>query len=658
MNFPFLVSSCRVRTLVAMLLMSSLLLYGQLLHAQQPANATPEPTANIKSTEDTSTKPRVYPEAPQPALPVFNWYRNFRVTPPVEKPTVITDLLHNGVLSLSLEDAIALAIANNLDAEINRYDLGIADMDVVRTKGGGTSRGISFNVAQLPTGVGGPTGPLLSVTSSTASPTGTSISPSFFDVNEITEPQTNLSLQGSAAFSSGPPIPQFDPTLNGQLAWVHINPSDSSTTTVTPGGAGNTNSTLASLSALQGFSTGLTIQAGVNNNGAVASGLSQSNPFSTPNVQVAITQPLLRGFGVNVNRREIRVAQNDRKISRLLFRQQLIELVYGVTRLYYDLVSLNEDVIVKQDALAAARKLYDDDNIQVQVGTLAPIELMRVKALVSSAELDLVRSQGFLEQQEIILKTQLAQKGVADPAIKAVRIQPTSAIVVPAMEQFPAPDELVTTALANRPDLAQASLQVTNGKITLEGSRNQTRPEIDLIADVQTRGTIATSQVTGAAANPSNGSSLTTASLGQTGKIYEAGIEIGLPIRNRIARSDAGRDALQVRQMQARLQQLQNQVIEEVESASRGLQMARKAYDAAVQSRIYQEQLLQAEKDKLSVGASANFFIVQDQSFLAQSRSTEVAARSAYIKAKFALDRATGSVLENNHINVDDAIRK
>jgi len=230
--------------------------------------------------------------------------------------------------------------------------------------------------------------------------------------------------------------------------------------------------------------------------------------------------------------------------------------------------------------------------------------------------------------------------------------------VVPATEQFPAPDELVTIALANRPDLAQASLQVTNGKITLEGSRNQTRPEIDLIADVQTRGTIATSQVTGTASNPSNGTSLTTASLGQTGKIYEAGIEIGLPIRNRIARSDAGRDALQVRQMQARLQQLQNQVTEEVESALRGLQMARKAYDAAVQSRVYQEQLLQSEKDKLSVGASANFFIVQDQSFVAQSRSTEVAARSAYIKAKFALDRATGSVLENNHIDVKDAIRK
>jgi len=131
-----------------------------------------------------------------------------------------------------------------------------------------------------------------------------------------------------------------------------------------------------------------------------------------------------------------------------------------------------------------------------------------------------------------------------------------------------------------------------------------------------------------------------------------------LPIRNRVARSDAARDTLQLRQMQARLQQLENQVLAEVQSALLALQVARKAYDASVESRIYQEQLLQSEKDKLSVGASANFFIVQDQSFLAQARSTEVVARSAYIKARFALDRAIGAVLEKNHINIDEAIRK
>jgi outer membrane protein len=652
MNCSFLVPRFRIRTVIAIALSLGALSVGALTLQAQQADHPLSPA--ISSTEESTAKPKVYPEAPQPVLPVLNWYRNFRLPPPPEKPLAITDLMHNGVLSLSLEDAISLAIANNLDAEIHRYDLGIADMDVLRTQGGGLSRGVSFTVSQLPNGIGGPAGPLLSIASPTTNPTSTSVSASFFDVSEITEQQNNLSLQGSAPFSDGPAIPQFDPEITGQLARVRVI-QNNSVATVTPGTSLTSNSTLANLSLIQGFSSGLSVQAGVNNNGAIASGLSQNNPFSTPNVQVAVIQPLLRGFGPNVNRREIRVAQNDSKISRLVFHQQLIELVYGVTRLYYDLVSLNEDVIVKQEALAAARKLYDDDNIQVQVGTLAPIELMRVKALVSAAELDLVRSQGFLDQQEIILKTQLARKGIADPALKNAHVQPTSGILIPAVEQSPPADELVAEALANRPDLAQAILQVSNGKITVEGSRNQTLPQIDLIADVQTRGSLGTSVITSANQPPTG---LATGGLGQTGKIYEAGIEIGLPIRNRVARSDAARDTLQLRQMQARLQQLENQVLEEVQSALLALQVSRKAYDASVESRVYQEQLLQSEKDKLSVGASANFFIVQDQSFLAQARSTEVVARSAYIKARFALDRAIGAVLEKNHINIDEAIRK
>ncbi len=609
----------------------------------------------VQDIEKAHGKPQSYPEAPEPVIPIINWYRNFRVPLPPEKPLSINDLVNDGVLNLSLDDAIALAITNNLDAEIHRYDLGIADTDIMRTKGGGTSRGVSFNVSQLPNGVGGPAGPLLSVASPTANPTSTSVSASFFDVSEITEQQNSLSLQGSSSFSVGPPIPNYDAELNGQFARVRVDQNNAAGT-VTQGRSGTSNSNLANLSIVQGFSTGLTLQAGVNNNGAIAAGLSSDNPFSTPNVQVALIQPLLRGFGTNVNRREIHVAKNDKKISKLVFGQQLIELVYGVTRLYYDFVSLNEDVLVKQEALAAANRLYDDDKIQVDVGTLAPIELMRVKALVSAAQLDLVRSQGFLDQQEIILKTQLARKGTDDPALKTVHIKATTGISIPAVEQLEPIDQLVKEALANRPDLAQAALQVTNGKITLEGSRNQTLPQIDLIADVQTRGALATSDV--ATANQSGGVGLNATSVGQTGKIYEAGINIGLPIRNRIARSDAVRDTLQLRQMQARLQQLQNQVLEEVQSAQRALQMARTAYDASVQSRIYQEQLLQSEKEKLSVGASANFFIVQDQSFLAQSRSTEVAARSAYIKARFTLDRAIGVVLEKNHINIDDAIQK
>jgi outer membrane protein TolC len=210
---------------------------------------------------------------------------------------------------------------------------------------------------------------------------------------------------------------------------------------------------------------------------------------------------------------------------------------------------------------------------------------------------------------------------------------------------------LVGQALVARPDLAQAVLQVTNGRITLEGSKNELLPELDLFGSLQTHGTIGSSSLA-----PSIPSPVTTPA-SATARIYEAGIQLTLPLRNRIAQADAQRDTLQVRQMQARLQQLENQVRVEVQNAYSALQVARTAYSAAVNSRQYQEQVLQADRDRLSVGATSNFFIIQDASYLAQARSTEVAARSTYIEAKVALDRAIGTVLENNHIDLDDAVR-
>ena len=352
-----------------------------------------------------------------------------------------------------------------------------------------------------------------------------------------------------------------------------------------------------------------------------------------------------------MNRRYIRIAKNDQKVTRLIFRQQLIDVVSGIARLYYDLVSLREDVAVKQETLNAARKLYSDDQAQVEVGTLPQLELTRAQSLVASSELDLVRSQGLVAQQETVLKSQLARRGSGDEILKSVHIEPTDVIVIPASDTLPPVDDLVGQALVARPDLAQAVLQVTNGRITLEGSKNELLPELDLFGSLQTHGTIGSSSLA-----PSIPSPVTTPA-SATARIYEAGIQLTLPLRNRIAQADAQRDTLQVRQMQARLQQLENQVRVEVQNAYSALQVARTAYSAAVNSRQYQEQVLQADRDRLSVGATSNFFIIQDASYLAQARSTEVAARSTYIEAKVALDRAIGTVLENNHIDLDDAVR-
>jgi outer membrane protein TolC len=416
----------------------------------------------------------------------------------------------------------------------------------------------------------------------------------------------------------------------------------------------STNNAFANLTLAQGISTGAQFLVGSTNASDLLNFFASSpDPFRSPNVVATVVQPLLRGFGIDVNRRYIRIAQNNLKVSRLVFRQQLSDLIFGVSRLYYDLVSLNEDVKVKQETLAAAQQLYQDDKSQVEVGTLAPLELVRAEALVAASQLDLTRAQGLVVQQEAVLKSAISRTGTADNALAVVRIVPTDPIVVPEAENTPDLPELTQQGLANRADLAQAAIQVKNAEITVKASRNAVRPEIDLLGAAMTRGNIGSTSIISVAPvvlPPSTPA-------GKESHLYEGGFQLNVPFRNRVAQADAARDEIQLRQMQGRLQQLENQVRDEIENALTALQVARAAYVAAVRSRQFQEQLLDAEMQKLSVGASINFLIVQDEGFLAQARSTEVVARSTYIKSRVSLDRAIGTLLEAHNIQLDDAIR-
>ena len=215
---------------------------------------------------------------------------------------------------------------------------------------------------------------------------------------------------------------------------------------------------------------------------------SRLNPSSAPNTSITLNQPLLTGRGREVNLRYIRIARTNQRISRLLFYQQLISTIYGISRLYCDLVSLNENAQVKRETLAAAQKLLKDNRAQVELGTLAPLEATRAQSLVTSRQLDLIQAEGLVKQQEIILKTQLARQGASDPVLADLHIVPTDPIRVPPREDLPARDVLVSQAPSMRPDLAQATLQVESSEMVLKGSQNETHPEIDLVANFQTRG--------------------------------------------------------------------------------------------------------------------------------------------------------------------------
>ncbi len=570
----------------------------------------------------------------------------------------LESLIRDGKLYLTLQDAIALALENNLDVETERYNLVLGRIDTVRAAGGGSTRGIDYTIQETPNGVGGPGSPLLNALTANANPTAPAVT-DLTSLNSTTQTQQSLSeLSTGFQYATGPNVPLFDPQLIGEAAYLRRSDTRSLTGT-TASITQPLDFTELNLGYLEGFSTGLQLEALANNASEATYGQNtQLDPFHSPSTSVTLTQPLLRGRGREVSLRYLHIAQIDQKESRLLFEQQVLETIYGVSRLYYDLVSLGENVLVKQESLRAATKQREDYQNQVDLGTLAPIDLMQAKALESSNHFDLIQAQGLYKQEEIILRNQLLR--TASPVFTAQfsEIVPTDRIVVPdQLETLDVP-ALVQQAVARRPDLAQAGLQVQAGKISVNSSRNAALTQLNVYANVETRG--ASEQPYEQLGSTGTGLPTTPQNLALGGlnvsTIYQAGVQLTLPLRNRVAEADAARDAVQLRQVQARTEKLAASIRQDVETAVVALQTAEAAYQAATASRDYQQQLLDAERDRLSVGQSTDLAVLQNEAYLAQARATEIAARSNYMKARIELDHALGDLLEKNHVELDDAI--
>src|SRR5579863_3908958 len=285
----------------------------------------------------------------------------------LENSTRIRDLIRAGNLYLSLSDALALAIENNLDIELQRFSIPAADSDVLRARGGGLLRGVPFILAETPAGVGGPLSPLVTnpATSSGVNP-GSTVATNAADLGLLGEAQTNLSVQGTIPQSNGTPVTIFDPALVGQLNWLHqTTPQPNSLSAGVNTLVGSTGTANAGIQ--EGFGSGTQVSLAFNNNHQSLNAPQYSyNPFTGSTLGLTVTQPLVRGFGFSLNRRFIQIASNNQKITSLLFEQQLIATVYGVVRLYTDLVALYEDVKVAEERLASAQKLYDDTSAQVE----------------------------------------------------------------------------------------------------------------------------------------------------------------------------------------------------------------------------------------------------------------------------------------------------
>lgn len=588
-------------------------------------------------------------------LPTFiGPYRTMPVPPPdMSNSDRVHQILKEGRLNLSLSDAIALALENNLDISIQRYNPQIADLDILRTKAGASARGVRTSVTGASAAGGGGGGG-----AGAQGGTGTAQG----GVGQGSGGIVTSALGGGAA------IPSFDPVVSSTL--MLNKRSFPITNTITQRILGETftknNSGIANFAYTQAFHSGTTASFGWNNNRVTTTGVQSSlNPQISSSFNVQVTQRLLQGFGFGPNTRNIRIAKNNREVSDLVFKQQVMLTVTQVQNVYWDLVSALEDVTVRERSVTVAEKLFNDNKRQVEIGTLAPIEIVRAEAEVARTRQELIVAQTQLQQLETTLKN-LVLRNLSDPIIVASRVVPTDRITVPPVEPVIPVQELVATALSARPELAQSRIDMRNREISIKAVKNGLLPSLDAFAVWGGSGVAglpnARAQQPGQPSTTPEqfigglSTSLSQAFLSDFPD-YSFGLQLNIPLGNRAAQADAAQAQVEERQAQLRIRQLENTVRVEVQNALIALQQNRARLDASQKQRELGERTLDAEQKKFQLGASTIFLVIQAQRDLAASQGAEVRALNDYMKSRVEMDRATGQTISKNAIILEEAYR-
>ena len=557
----------------------------------------------------------------------------------------LDSLLRAGKIYLSLQDAIALALENNIDIEIQRYGPQIADAGVLLASAGGFARGVSTSVQSGPNSAsaGGvaQTGGVGAAQASNATPTA---------------------VGNTAITNTGPAIPSLDPMIVGSERLAHQTTPQSSNF-VTGANYLIQRINANNLTYQQSFLTGTTVSVGLNNNDINNNSLRANfNPATNSTLGLTVTQRLLQGWGPSLNSRQIVIAKNNREVADLTFKLQVITTVAAVMNLYWDLVAFNENVRVAKQALATSDQLYNNNKKQVEVGTLAPIEVVSAEAQVASAQQALTVAETQVLQQETIIKNALSRTGLSSPAVAEAHIIPTDRMRMPDVEPIAPIQDLVGEALASRPELASNRIQLQNSKVSLRGSKNALLPSLDLV------GAFGMEALAGNVNTGIPNNNPPRFFVGGYGTVlqqlfqrnfpdYSIGFSLNIPLRNRAAQANVINDQLTLRQQQLLLQRQENQVRVDVQNALIGVQQTRGQYQAATKAHILQEQTLDAEQKKYALGASTIYNVILALTNLTQAQAQEVAALGAYSKARVELQRATGQLLNENNISLAEAYK-
>ncbi len=577
--------------------------------------------------------------------PVSAYRASLVAEPDLANSSRIDALIQDGVLQLSLKDALALALENNLDLAIARYNMPIAQADILRTQAGGSFRGVNTGVVQNTPGGGaggfgsGAAGAGAGGTSGGAGGAG-----------------AGASGLVQSTLGTGTNVSSYDPTISTNFNVEHAAAPLSNLQTYGVQVLKN-NSTNGNIIYAQAFPTGTSFQAILDNNRTTTnSPNSFLNPTLNTYYRFAFQQELLAGFGLGPNLRFLRIARNNQKISDAAFKLQVLTTVTQIANIYWDLVAAYEDEQVKDRSLKFAQQTLDSGRKQLDLQAIPAMDVMKDEAEVANREQDLTIAKTTLQFQELLIKNALT-KNLDDPILEAMPVRPTDHSSMGEAPTAALTADMIAQALRDRLELGETTIDLENRRISREAARNALLPEVAFSGFYAGSG-LAGPKVPGSTVNslvPTGLGGAIENALNNSAPDYYVGISVNIPLRNRIAKSDQYRSELEARQSELHMQQLKKQIRIEVRNAQYALEQSEARVESARKGRDLAQKTFDITAKEQELGAGSNLQTLTARRDLAAAESALVAAMTAYQKARIELDRSVGSTLEANGISIDSA---
>ena len=558
------------------------------------------------------------------------WQPQAVAPPKLENSPRLENLIRNGALELSLSDALALALENNLDIEVQRYVPEFSQTDLLRSQAGQSPRG--FTGGSTPGGL-------------TAGALGAGISGS--GAGSGVGSAGGITGGGGAVQvgASG----NFDPSLNVSFSYDRV--TSPLNTSVVSGRNDVTSDAMAfSANYAQLFSTGTSYSLALSGQRQASNqDYLRYNPAAVTRFALSANQPLLSGFGRLPNERYIMVARNNTSVAENVFRLQLITTIVAVGNAYWDLVAMRENIRVAEQSLAVARQLLEDNRIRLDVGTMSPLDVTSAESEVATRVRDLTVAETNLRMQEATLKNMLVRK--VEPLLGSVRIVPRDAMPSPGNIDIPDENTALADAMENRLELQQAGINIKNQDISVKYTKNALLPAFAVF------GLYAGSGLQGDSIDEDTN---LLNSFGQSFKgeypEYAGGFSLSLSLRNRTAQADSLRSQLERNQQLISLQRSRNSIAVEVQKAIIGLIQGKAQVEAARKAASLAMEIWEGEKIKLEAGASTSYQVILRERDYVAARQAEVAATVAHAKAIIEMDRARGLTLERNSVKYSEAL--